>query len=35
MDLRNNQLTSIPESISQLTNLTGLDLRNNQLTSIP
>ena len=33
--LRNNQLTSLPEEISKLTNLQTLSLSNNQLTSLP
>ena len=35
VDLSNNQLTTIPESISQLSNLTVVDLSGNQLTTIP
>ncbi|MEH2263508.1 COR domain-containing protein, partial [Nostoc sp.] len=35
LDLRNNQITQIPEAIAKLTNLTQLDLRNNQITQIP
>ncbi|MEY2913446.1 MAG: hypothetical protein RLZZ184_2755 [Cyanobacteriota bacterium] len=35
LDLRNNQLTTLPEAIAQLSNLTVLDLRNNQLTRLP
>ncbi|MFM6621944.1 MAG: COR domain-containing protein [Dolichospermum sp.] len=35
LDLRNNQLTTLPEAIAQLSNLSGLDLRNNQLTTLP
>ena len=35
LDLRNNQLTELPESIKELTNLTGLDLSNNKLTKLP
>jgi internalin A len=31
----NNQITSIPEAIGQLSNLTQLDLSGNQITSIP
>ncbi len=33
--LRDNQLTTLPESIGNLTLLTELDLDNNQLTSLP
>jgi internalin A len=32
---RRNQITSIPESFGQLSNLTRLDLDNNEITSIP
>ena len=35
LNLNNNQLTSVPESITRLTNLNTLNLNNNQLTSIP
>ncbi|HKQ75083.1 MAG TPA: COR domain-containing protein [Blastocatellia bacterium] len=35
LDLSENQLTSLPQGIAKLTNLTRLDLRNNQLTSLP
>ncbi|MEO1258031.1 MAG: COR domain-containing protein [Bacteroidota bacterium] len=35
LDLRNKNLTSIPASIGQLSNLTSLSLDLNQLTSIP
>jgi len=35
LDLSGNQLTSLPESIGQLTDLTYLDLSGNQLTSLP
>ena len=35
LDLRNNQLTSLPESIKDLTNLIRLDLRNNQFNIPP
>ncbi len=33
--LCNNQLTRIPESIGNLTNLTRLSLNDNQLTNLP
>ncbi|MFN5836147.1 MAG: leucine-rich repeat domain-containing protein, partial [Pseudanabaena sp.] len=33
--LGNNQLTSIPAEIGNLTNITELDLSYNQLTSLP
>ena len=33
--LGRNQLSSLPESISKLTNLTALGLNNNQLSSLP
>jgi internalin A len=35
LDLRNNQLTTLPEAIAQLSNLTVLYLSNNQLTTLP
>ncbi|MGF1933939.1 MAG: COR domain-containing protein [Nostoc sp. ChiQUE02] len=35
LDLSNNQLSSLPPEICQLTQLTELDLRNNQLSSLP
>jgi internalin A len=35
LDLRNNQLTSLPPEIGQLSALTELWLNNNQLTSLP
>ena len=35
LGLKNNQLTSLPKEIGQLTNLTSLNLRFNQLTSLP
>ena len=35
LSLSNNQLTSLPESIGNLTNLVQLDLSSNQLTSLP
>ena len=35
LDLSWNQLTSLPESITKLSNLTQLDLRENKLTSLP
>ena len=35
LDLSNNLLTSLPDSIEQLTNLTSLNLSNNSLTSLP
>ncbi|MDY7005815.1 MAG: COR domain-containing protein, partial [Cyanobacteriota bacterium] len=34
-DLDSNQLTTLPESITQLTNLTQLDLHGNKLTTLP
>jgi Leucine-rich repeat (LRR) protein len=33
--LRNNQLTALPDSLSELQNLTHLDLRNNRFLSLP
>jgi len=35
LDLRGNQLTSLPPEVAQLTDLSSLDLRGNQLTSLP
>ena len=35
MDLSDNQLTSVPTEIGQLTSLTDLYLYGNQLTSVP
>ena len=35
LDLRSMQLTELPESIGQLTQLTSLDLSSNQLTALP
>ncbi|MFN6566356.1 COR domain-containing protein [Dendronalium sp. ChiSLP03b] len=35
LDLSNNQLSSLPSEISQLSNLMELDLSNNQLSSLP
>ena len=35
LDLSNNQLTSVPPELAQLTRLTQLSLFNNQLTSVP
>jgi internalin A len=35
LNLRNNQLTTLPEAIAQLSNLSGLDLGYNQLTTLP
>ena len=35
LDLKDNNLASIPPEIKYLTNLTKLELRNNELTSIP
>ena len=35
MYLNNNQLTSLPAEIGQLTSLTELYLSDNQLTSVP
>ena len=35
LDLRGNQLTTLPESIGNLKNLKSLDLRGNQLTTLP
>jgi internalin A len=35
LDLRNNQLTTLPEAIAQLSNLSLLDLSDNQLTRLP
>ncbi|MEH2290733.1 MAG: leucine-rich repeat domain-containing protein, partial [Nostoc sp.] len=35
LNLSNNQLSSLPPEISQLSNLTWLSLNNNQLSSLP
>ena len=35
LDLRDNELTSLPAEIGQLTSLVGLWLGDNQLTSLP
>jgi len=35
LDLSNNQLTNLPESITELSSLARLYLSNNQLTSLP
>ncbi|WP_186376255.1 leucine-rich repeat domain-containing protein, partial [Hyella patelloides] len=35
LNLADNQLTTIPESLANLSNLRGLDLSDNQLTTIP
>ena len=35
LDLRHNNLTTLPETIGNLANLELLDLRENDLTSIP
>jgi internalin A len=35
LDLSGNQLTTLPEAIAQLSNLSGLDLSGNQLTTLP
>ena len=35
LDLSRNELTEIPDSITQLENLTWLDLSGNKLTEIP
>ena len=35
LNLSDNQLTSLPPEITNLTNLTNLDLSGNQLTSLP
>src|SRR5256885_13742688 len=35
LDLRNNRLTTLPESLSSLHNLTFLDLRANRFVSLP
>lgn len=35
LDLKNKQLTSLPESIGDLTSLTSVDLRTNRLASLP
>jgi internalin A len=35
LDLRSIELTELPESIGQLTQLTSLDFSNNQLTALP
>ncbi len=35
LDLSDNQLSTLPESITNLSNLTGLDLSDNQLSTLP
>ncbi|MEH2274192.1 MAG: leucine-rich repeat domain-containing protein, partial [Nostoc sp.] len=35
LNLSNNQLSSLPPEISQLSSLTRLSLNNNQLSSLP
>ncbi len=35
LDLRNNQLTTLPESIGNLTKLKYIKLDDNQLTTLP